>query len=204
MEILRFVPLIVPDHVETLKEAVKVAVSGQIIHIRKGEHMVGANFAQKLAHFERGDTVLEIRKSLTLQGEPGTVLRGMLHIRKGASYGRIQDLKIQDAGQCCVLAECGTWSQLCDTLITCAQVVDNCYFMCGHAAAVRGEGDAVIQANRTRFGGEGEIGQAVAEEYELPRQWIDTAGSVQEYGIRKNSCEPAAAPMPCNTTLLPK
>lgn len=89
-------------------------------------------------------------------------------------------------------------------MITCAQVVDNCYFMCGHAAAVRGEGDAVIQANRTRFGGEGEIGQAVAEEYELPRQWIDTAGSVQEYGIRKNSCEPAAAPMPCNTTLLPK
>ena len=30
-----------------------------------------------------------------------------------------------------------------------------------------------------RFGGEGEIGTAVALEYELPREWIDTAGSVQ-------------------------
>ena len=39
------------------------------------------------------------------------------------------------------------------------------------------------------MGGEGEIGKAVPEFYELPRTWIDTAGSVQEYGLRKNSCE---------------
>lgn len=39
-----------------------------------------------------------------------------------------------------------------------------------------------------RLGGEGKIGRAVAEYYDLPRQWIDTMGSVQEYGLHKNAC----------------
>ena len=50
------------------------------------------------------------------------------------------------------------------------------------------EGGASVAARQCRFGGEGEIGSAVELEYELPRQWIDTAGSVQEYGLRKHSC----------------
>eukprot|EP00960_Hanusia_phi_P063371 765463-Hanusia_phi.AAC.1 len=183
VEILRFVPIIVPDHVETLKEAVEVALPNQLIVLRRGEYIVGSNPGQSViaGKQESGNTILQLMRDVSLCGEAGTVLKGMLVIPRQVSCS-MSNITITDAGQCCVKVESGK------------MYLDNCSLICGHASAVRIEGDGEVAAKRCRLGGEGEIGKAVPEFYELPRTWIDTAGSVQEYGLRKNSCERNASP----------
>eukprot|EP00802_Teleaulax_amphioxeia_P011167 Tamp_11197.p1 GENE.Tamp_11197~~Tamp_11197.p1 ORF type:complete len:306 (-),score=55.27 Tamp_11197:551-1468(-) len=179
IEVLKLVPLVVPDHCETLKQAVEVAFPGQHILIRKGEFNVAANPGEEaVTEGGRGigHTVLDVFKSVHLRGERGTILRGMLVFKESAVHGSVRNLTVQDAGQSCILCETGKWS------------VEDCFLMCGHASALKATGSATVQLRRCRLGGEGEIGQAVAEEYELPRQWVDTAGSVQEYGLRKHAC----------------
>jgi hypothetical protein len=111
-----------------------------------------------------------------MRGERGTLLRGMLVFKESAREASVRDMTLQDAGQCCILCESGTWH------------VTNCFLMCGHASALKATARAVTHMRRCRIGGEGEIGEAVAQEYDLPRTWVDTAGSVQEYGLRKHSC----------------
>ncbi|EKX50819.1 hypothetical protein GUITHDRAFT_151079 [Guillardia theta CCMP2712] len=177
VEILRFVPIIVPDHVETLKEAVEVALPNQVIVLRRGEYIVGSNPGQYViaGKQESGNTILQLMRDVSLCGESGTVLKGMLVIPKQVSCS-MSNITITDAGQSCVRVDSGKL------------YLDNCSLICGHASAVRVEGDGEVAAKRCRLGGEGEIGKAVPEFYELPRTWIDTAGSVQEYGLRKNSC----------------
>ncbi|KAJ1481744.1 hypothetical protein T484DRAFT_1953657 [Baffinella frigidus] len=180
-EVLTLLPIVVggPDGTAfTLKEAMEMALGdGQVISVSKGEHIVGSNPGQ--LDDTSGLTSLQITRPVRLTGDPagGTVLRGMLELVDGATSGSISHLTIHDAGQrACVRASVGCWT------------LDRCILLSGHAAAVRAEGEAQVVARRCRFGGEGEIGTAVALEYELPRQWVDTAGSVQEYGLRKHSC----------------
>ena len=179
IEVLRRVPIIVPDHCTTLKQAISIAFPGQHILIRKGEHNVAANPGDEaVTEGGRGvgHTVLDIHKSVHLIGEEGTVLRGMLVFKEGAREASVRNMTVQDAGQSCLLCESGTWS------------LESCFLMCGHASAIKAIGHAQVSVRRSRIGGEGEIGQAVSSDYELPCQWIDTAGSVQEYGLRKHAC----------------
>lgn len=179
IEVLKRVEIVVPDHCETLKEAQLLAFDGQHIFVRKGEHNVAANPGEEAVTPNGrgiGHTVLEVTKSVHLRGERGTLLRGMVVLKEQAREASVRDMTIQDAGQCSLLCETGTWH------------VHNCFLMCGHASALKATGKAAVHLRRCRIGGEGEIGQAVAQEYDLPRNWIDTAGSVQEYGLRKHAC----------------
>ena len=111
---------------------------------------------------------------MSLVGAEGAMLRGMLIL--DSPRGSIRNLKVQDAGDCCLKIKSGDWH------------VESCFLLCGHASAVRAEGRSSVRVSSCKLGGEGKIGQAVAEYYDLPRTWIDTMGSVQEYGLRKNAC----------------
>ena len=128
IEVLKLVPLVVPDHCETLKQAVEVAFPGQHILIRKGEFNVAANPGEEaVTEGGRGigHTVLDVHKSVHLHGERGTVLRGMLVFKESAVQGSVRNLTVQDAGQCCILCETGTWC------------IEECFLMCGHASAFK-------------------------------------------------------------------
>ena len=179
MEVLKWVPIVVPDHCGTLKQAVDMALPGQEIFIRKGEHNVGEMPGQEAATASGrgvGHTVLDIHKSVHLIGERGTLLRGMLVLRESAGCASVRHMTVQDAGQCSLLCESGSWD------------VSDANIICGHACAVKAVGRAAVRLRRCRIGGEGEIGQAVALEYEVPRTWVDTAGSVREYACDTCRC----------------
>ena len=180
MEVLKWVPIVVPDHCGTLKQAVDMALPGQQIFIRKGEHNVGEMPGQEAATASGrgvGHTVLDIHKSVHLVGERGTLLRGMLVLRESAGSASVRHMTVQDAGQCSLLCESGSWD------------VSDANIICGHACAVKAVGRAAVRLRRCRIGGEGEIGQAVALEYEVPRTWVDTAGSVREYACNTCRCK---------------
>mmetsp|Transcript_476 Transcript_476/g.998 ORF Transcript_476/g.998 Transcript_476/m.998 type:complete len:322 (+) Transcript_476:265-1230(+) len=177
-EILKHIPVLMPGHAETLGEAVGMAVSGGTVIVQRGEHTVGARADQGgeciPGHRDTAETTLAISKDIHLVGEGGSMLRGMLVLN--GNKGSIRGLKLQDAGDCCVKAQSGQWT------------IVSCFLLCGHASAIRAEQRSQVCVTGCRLGGEGKLGHAVATEYELPRTWIDTMGSVQEYGLRKNSC----------------
>ena len=152
VEILRFVPIIVPDHVETLKEAVEVALPNQVIVLRRGEYIVGSNPGQYViaGKQESGNTILQLMRDVSLCGESGTVLKGMLVIPKQVSCS-MSNITITDAGQSCVrvdsgkLVTCSVLSVRCLALMAVyQQYMDNCSLICGHASAVRVEGDGEV------------------------------------------------------------
>uniref|UniRef100_A0A6U4U8D6 Right handed beta helix domain-containing protein n=1 Tax=Hemiselmis andersenii TaxID=464988 RepID=A0A6U4U8D6_HEMAN len=177
-EILKHIPVLMPEHAETLGEAVDMAVCGATIIVQRGEHTVGArpdhNGECIPGHRDTAETTYVLRKDIHLVGEKGSMLRGMLVL--DTNKGSIRGLKLQDAGDCCLKAQQGVWT------------IEGSFLLSGHAAAVRAEGSSVVRVTGCRLGGEGKLGHAVATEYDLPRTWIDTMGSVQEYGLRKNSC----------------
>jgi len=177
-EIVRHIPIVVPDDVRTLKDAMDLGLPGQRILVRRGEHVVGASTRyEEDAEVTAGPTILDIHQPVHIEGEAGVILRGMLRMLPTSLGGSISAVTIHDSGaEACIKAEGGTW------------VLNRCFLLSGHAAAIRAEGAARVVAVACRLGGEGAIGRAVPEYYELPRTWIDTAGSVQEYGLRKHSC----------------
>lgn len=123
--ILGHLPIVVPDDVEALADALDIArhASGAdaLLILRAGEHTVGARRGEVAAHgvpgARVGHTVLRVagwrgardepsgaRRRVVISGEPGARLKGQL-VLGGGTCGVLRGLTLQDAGDCCVRME---------------------------------------------------------------------------------------------------
>eukprot|EP00300_Choanocystis_sp_HF-7_P030819 c39780_g1_i1.p1 GENE.c39780_g1_i1~~c39780_g1_i1.p1 ORF type:complete len:316 (-),score=49.35 c39780_g1_i1:151-1098(-) len=173
INIVSMLPVVVPDHVSTLGEALAARRGdnqGQAplhIIVRQGEYIVGAIANDGKPRQAGWETRIQIRNSnVHIHGEPGTVLKGMLEFLPG-SFGTIQNVNLVDGGDCCVRASGGTWE------------IRDCKITCAHASAVRAEDSARVSISNCTLGGIG-IGTTTT---------ISLAyGAIQEYNITQNSC----------------
>jgi len=78
-----------------------------------------------------------------LVGLDGAVLRGALVIDRGCPSGSIANLRIEDAGDCCLRIKGGAWT------------LSNLRLRCSHGAALELSNDAHAELNACTLGGEG-------------------------------------------------
>lgn len=153
--IMKHVALVVPDDVATLEEALRRAGPGQAIQLR-GQIDLCAN--------------VHVDRPVHLRGEAGAVIRGMLVLR--ARAGSVSDVRIDDAGDCCVRVERGHWE------------LQRLRLRCCHASALHVSGAARVELRECVMGGD-----QVDEVQEKGRVIIVSAyGSVQEAGLTKRAC----------------
>ena len=153
--IMKHVALVVPDDVPTLEEALKRAGAGQVIQLRGQIDLCASVHVDRPVH---------------LRGEAGAVIRGMLVLR--ARSGSVSDVRIDDAGDCCIRVERGHWE------------LQRLRLRCCHAAALHVSGAARVGLRECIMGGD-----QVDEVHEHGRVIIVSAyGSVQEAGLTKRAC----------------
>lgn len=153
--IMKHLALVVPDDMPTLEAALRRAGAGQVIQLR-GQIDLCAN--------------VHVDRPVHLRGEAGTVIRGMLVLR--ARAGSVSDLRIDDAGDCCIRVERGHWE------------LQRLRLRCCHASALHVSGAARVELRECVMGGD-----QVDEVHEHGRVVIVSAyGSVQEAGLTKRAC----------------
>ena len=163
LAILKNLSLVVPDDAPTLATALKRAAPWQRILLRSGEHLVDSRSAG-----DPGSSLLRIRSSVVLCGEPGAIIRGTIVIESNCAGGSISDLRLEDGGDCCLRVEGGTW-QLARLRLKCA-----------HGAALKASNSSRVTLHECVMGGEAES--------EMGRHVMLSAyGSVQLGAIQKRS-----------------
>ena len=164
MAIMRHIPLVVPDDCPTLIAALRIAMPWQRIVLRRGEHLAGSS-----ALDEPGGSQARLRVPVELCGEEGAVLRGTLVLEAGCAGGVISDCCIEDAGDCCLRCEGGSWELL------------RLRLRCAHGAALLACGAADVTLDGCVLGGERqeEVGTQVQ---------LSAYGSVQEAKLPKRAC----------------
>ena len=115
-----------------------------------------------------GSSLLRIRSSVVICGEPGAIVRGTIVIESNCAGGSISDLRLEDGGDCCLRVEGGTW-QLARLRLKCA-----------HGAALKASNSSRVTLHECVMGGEAES--------EMGRHVMLSAyGSVQLGAIQKRS-----------------
>jgi len=164
MAVMRHIPLVVPDDCPTLIAALRIAMPWQRVVLRRGEHLAGSS-----ALDEPGGSQARLRVPIELCGEEGAVLRGTLVLEAGCAGGVIRDCCIEDAGDCCLRCEGGSWELL------------RLRLRCAHGAALLACGAADVTLDGCVLGGERqeEVGTQVQ---------LSAYGSVQEAKLPKRAC----------------
>lgn len=155
--IMHCIALVVPDDEPTLAAALSRAGAEQRVLLRRGTHEV---FHAAI------DQPISDRK-IWLDGEPGAILRGCLVL--GSAGGKIERLRLDDAGDCCVRCLGGWWHFSALRL------------RCSHAASLQASSSAHVTLEDCVLGGEGEheIGRHIV--------MLSAYGSVQVQGLAKRA-----------------
>ena len=162
--IMKHVELVVPEDAPTLASALAMALPWQRVTLRRGEHLVDAKVSG-----DPGSSVLRVASPINLHGEQGAILRGTLILDAVCAGGSIEDLRLEDGGDCCLRCEGGTWT------------LNRLRLRCAHGAAVLACNQARVALTDCVLGGEGddEMGKHVM---------LSAYGSVQVQGLAKRAC----------------
>ena len=156
--IMRHMQIVVPDDVPTLASAVRMAMAGQKILLRQGEHLVSSR-----SRDDPGSSRLEIDRGVVLVGEAGSLIRGTLVVGGDGGGGSISGLVLEDGGDCCVRCLGGRWH------------LERLEMRCSHSASLHVCAGAEVDAYECVLGGEGgeEAGKRVV--------MLSAYGALQEH-----------------------